>query len=165
MKQLVYPLEQVLEVKNKRVEEAARVVAEKQETLEREREKLKRVEAERDKVRSHYKDKLQQLRQALDNGESTDKIQMMRRYMQVVEEKLAVEEDKVKKQTLEVQQATVALEEAQDQWRQRIKEADKLKEHRRMWIKQALFEQAQELAKEEDELGSIMFLGNRDRYK
>lgn len=161
---LKYPLEQVLGVKEKRVDEAERVVAEKKKNLDREKEKLKRVEQERDKVRKHYKDKLQQLRDALDRGLSTDKIQMMRQYLQVVEEKVAIEEDKVKKQKLEVEQAETALKEAQAVWKQRMKEVDKIQEHKKLWLKQARLEQEQELAKEQDELGSVMFLNHRNKY-
>lgn len=161
---LKYPLEQVLDVKRKRVEEAEKVVAEKKKQLEREQEKLKRAEAERDKVRKHYKAKLQQLRDAMDTGTTTDKMQQMRQYLQVVEEKLAEEEDKVKKQKLAVDQAEVDLKNAQEAWKQCIKEVDKLVEHRKIWFKEAQIEVDREEAKEQDELGSVMFLNNKRRY-
>lgn len=159
-----YPLEQVLEVKRKRVEEAEKVVAEKKKQLEREEEKLKRAEQERDKVKKHYQDKLQQLREVMDAGTTTDKIQQMRVYLKVVEEKLAQEEDKVKKQKLAVEQAQVDLKNAQETWKQCIKEVDKLVEHRKMWLKEMQLEVDREEAKEQDELGSVMFMSNKTRY-
>lgn len=159
-----YPLEQVLEVKKKRVEEAEKVVAEKKKQLEREQEKLKRAEAERDKVRKHYLDKLQQLRDVMDAGTTTDKIQQMRQYLQLVAENLAQEEDKVKKQKLALEQAEVDLKNAQDAWKQCIKEVDKLEEHRKLWTKEIQLEIEREEAKEQDELGSVMFLSNKKRY-
>jgi flagellar biosynthesis chaperone FliJ len=161
---LKYPLEQVLDVKNRRVEEAEKVVIEKKKQLEREQEKLKRAELERDKVKQHYKDKLQQLRQALDTGTTTDKIQQMRQYLSVVEEKRAQEEDKVKKQKLAVDQAEVDLQNAQVAWKQCIKEVDKLKEHRKLWTKQMMIEVELEESKEQDEVGSIIFLNNQRKY-
>lgn len=162
---LKYPLEQVLEVKKKRVEEAEKVVAEKKKQLEREQEKLKRAELERDKVKEHYRAKLKQLRDALDTGTTTDKIQQMRQYLEVVEEKLAQEEDKVRKQKLAVEQAEVDLKNAQEAWKQCLKEVDKLQEHRKMWLKEMNIEAERELAKEQDELGSVMFQSNKQRYK
>jgi flagellar biosynthesis chaperone FliJ len=160
-----YPLAQVIEVKQKRVEEAEKVVAEKKKQLEREQEKLKRAEMERDKVKQHYKDKLQQLRHALDTGTTTDKIQQMRQYLTLVEEKLAQEEDKVKKQKLALEQAEVDLKNAQDAWKQCIKEVDKLKEHRKLWTIQMMAEIEREEAKEQDELGSVIFLNNKRKYQ
>jgi len=161
---LKYPLAQVIEVKQKRVEEAEKVVAEKKKQLEREQEKLKRAEIERDKVKQHYKDKLQQLRHALDIGTTTDKIQQMRQYLTLVEEKLAQEEDKVKKQKLALEQAEVDLQNAQAAWKQCIKEVDKLKEHRKLWTKEMMAEIEREEAKEQDELGSVIFLNNKRKY-
>lgn len=161
----IYPLEQVLGVKEKRADEAQRLVVEKKKILEREEEKLKRVQAERDEVKRHYKDKLEQLRGALDEGETTDKIQMMRQYLQVVEEKLALHEDKVKKQKLEVDQAKKALEEAKEQWRRRMREVDKIKEHRKQWLAEAKKELEREEAKEQDELGSVMFMSYKRKYE
>lgn len=159
-----YPLEQVLDVKKKRVEEAEKVVAEKKKQLEREQEKLKRAELERDKVKQHYRDKLLQLRKVMDAGTTTDKIQQMRQYLQVVEEKLVQEEDKVKKQKQAVEQALVDLKNAQETWKQCIKEVDKLQEHRKVWLKAAQIEIEKTEAKEQDELGSVMFMSNKRRY-
>ena len=49
MAKIVYPLKQVLEVKQKRVEDAEKVVLEKKLALEKEQEKLAQREADRDK--------------------------------------------------------------------------------------------------------------------
>jgi flagellar biosynthesis chaperone FliJ len=160
-----YPLEQVLEVKNKRAEEAEKVVAEKKKQLERENEKLKRAQQERDKVHLHYRAKLQQLRDALDTGTTTDKIQQMRQYLEVVVEKLAQEDDKVKKQKLAVAQAELDLKNAHEAWKMRLKEVEKLQEHRKMWMKEMNKELEREEAKEQDELGSVIFQNNKQRYQ
>lgn len=161
---LVYPLQQVLGVKEKRVDEAQRVVVERKNALEREEKKLKQVEEARDEIKRHYKKKLEQLRNALDSGKTTDKIQMMRLYLDTVEEKLAIEEDRVKKQQLQVEQAKQALEEAQQLWRQRMKEVDKIKEHRKQWLLEAKRDLDREEAKEQDELGSVMHLSQKNKW-
>lgn len=163
-KALVYPLQQVLGVKEKRVDEAQRLVVERKSALEREEKKLKQLEEARDEVKRHYKKKLEQLRGALDEGETTDKILMMRQYLESVEEKLAIEEDKVKKQKLQVEQAKTALEEAQQLWRERMKEVDKIKEHRKQWLFEAKRELEREEAKEQDELGSVMYLNQKNKW-
>lgn len=137
----------------------------KKKQLEREQEKLKRAELERDKVKEHYKNKLNQLRQSLDAGTTTDKIQQMRQYLSTVEEKRLQEEDKVKKQKLAVDQAEVDLQNAQNAWKQCIKEVDKLKEHRKLWTKQMMLEIELAEAKEQDELGSIIFQNSKTKYQ
>src|SRR5271170_3224641 len=102
MKAAVYPLSQILEVKNRRVEEAEKVVTEKKALLEKEKEKLAQREAERDKILQHYRDKLNQMRSEMDQGTTSPKIQQMKSYLKVVEEKRKVEEKKVKDQQEQV---------------------------------------------------------------
>ena len=83
-----YPLHQLVRIKQRRLEEAERILKEKKEILEKEKEKLKKIEAERDQTFQHKKDKMDQLRQELDKGTTSDKIEMMRDYIKVVEEEL-----------------------------------------------------------------------------
>lgn len=100
-----YPLAEVLEVKNRRVEIAELAVKEKKKLLEIEEEKLRQREAERDKVKDHYKAKMNQLRKELDEGTTSDKIDQMKVYLKVVQEHLAAEEKKVKEQKAQVELA------------------------------------------------------------
>lgn len=153
-----YPLAQVLEVKQKRVEEAEKIVQEKQLALEREKEVLAQREADRDKVKKHRNDKLSQMRQELDGGTTSPKIDVMKKYLDVVKEKLKAEEKKVKDQQGKVEVAEKALEVAKEEVRQRRKEVDKLETHRREWTKETKKEMAHQEALEQDELGSIIFL-------
>ena len=57
--------------------------------LEKAYEKLYDLTQERDKALEHKTAKLSQLRNALDEGTTTDKIQQMKVYLKVVNEKLA----------------------------------------------------------------------------
>lgn len=154
---LIYPLKQVLEVKKKRVEEAEKVVKEKREALEKEQEKLKQRELERDKVKSHHQAKLTQLREELDRGTTTDKIQQMKAYIKVVKENLKNEEKKVKEQQEQVVLAEKNLQMAIHELAMKRLEVDKIELHKKDWFK----EQNRELEiKEENEFneqGSVIY--------
>lgn len=153
-----YPLGQVLEVKKKRVEDAEAVVKEKAKLLEVEKEKLVKREEERDKVKHHYEDKLLQLRHEYDTETTSTKIDQAKVYLKVVQERLRVEEKKVKDQQAQVEVAEKNLDLAKAQLRQRQKEQDKIEIHKKEWTKEALRELEIVETRAEDELGSLMFL-------
>ncbi|MCE5293997.1 MAG: type III secretion T3S chaperone [Chlamydiales bacterium] len=153
-----YPLGQVLEVKIKRVEDAEQQVKEKMKALDIEKEKLKEREQERDKVKHHYEDKLLQLRHEYDHGTTSDKIDQAKLYIKVVQERLRVEEKKVKDQQAQVELAEKNVELAKNQLRQRQKEQDKIEIHKKEWTRDALKELAIIETREEDDVGSTMFL-------
>lgn len=152
-----YPLKQVLEIKQKRVEDAEKVVQEKQKILEQEKEKLAQREAERDKVKDHKKAKLQQLRDELDHSTSSPKVQQMKVYLKLVDEKLKVEEKKVQEQKTKVEAAERDLEEAKKQLYLRRLEVDKLKTHREDWTKEIRKEEEIVEGREMDELGQVIY--------
>lgn len=153
-----YPLAEVLDVKNHRVELAEAMVTEKKRLLLIEQEKLKSCEAARDKVKDHLKAKTDQLRQELDEGTTSDKITRAKLYIKVVQEKLAIEEKKVQDQKKQVELAEKNLEAAKIQLKEREKERDKIIEHRKEWTKETLKEFQVMEVRAEDELGSTMFL-------
>lgn len=153
-----YPLGEVLEVKNRRVEMAELTVKEKKKLLEIEEEKLRQREAERDQVKEHYKQKMNQLRTELDQGTTSDKIVQIKVYLKVVQERLAAEEKKVKDQKAQVDLAQKNLEIAKNQLKDREKERDKIITHKKEWTKEAIKEMIVMEIRAEDELGSTMFL-------
>lgn len=161
MANIVYPLERVLEIKKRRVDQAEKVVQEKKQALQKEEEKLKQCEEERDKVKQHLKDKINQLRDELDGGTTSPKIQQMKVYIDVVKENLEVEERKVKEQKEQVKIAENNLELAKEELRLRRQEVDKMETHRKSWLKQMLREQQLEEEKEMDEIGQILYSLNR----
>lgn len=153
---IVYPLHDVLLVKYKRVEQAEKVVQEKVELLRIEEEKLKKREEERNKVRTHRIEKLQQLRDTLDQGSTGPKILQMKAYLKVVDEKLLIEEKKVADQKEQVKIAEQNLEAARQELKKKRLEVDKLEQHREEWV----IEMRKELeiieGREMDELGQVI---------
>jgi len=156
MTSLVYPLEQVLDIKKKRVEKAEAVVREKKEALQLELNKLAEREKERDKVKKHHQDKLNQLRAEMDTGTTATKIQQMKDYLDVVKQKVLVEQKKVDEQKEQVKIAEDNLEAAKEELRLRRNEVDKMNTHKSDWTKQARRELEIEEEKEMDEIGTIM---------
>lgn len=152
-----YPLKQVIEVKQKRVEDAEKLVKEKQIALQKEQEKLQQREAERDKAVNHHLDKLTQLRQSLDEGTTTDKIIQMKVYLKVAKERVKVEEKKVKEQQDQVEIASKNLQMANLELRMKRQEVDKLQTHRKDWEKQMRKEEEIIEGREQDEIGTIIF--------
>lgn len=156
-----YPLKQVLEVKHRRVEDAEKVVKEKIDLLKKEQEKLAQREAERDKVRNHHSDKLQQMREEMDHGTTSPKIQQMKAYLKVVQERLMAENKRVKDQQDQVALAEKNLEQArQDLARKRL-EVDKLVSHQKDWETELRKEMEIVEGREMDELGGVIFLTNK----
>ena len=157
-----YPLQEVLGIKHKRVDEAERVVAKRKEELEKEQAILKEKEEERDQVKLHETNKMNQLREAMDKGGiNTDELQQMRVYIQVVQERVAEKQKLVDAQMEKVTAAEKNLEAAQEELRQRRKEVEKIETHRTAWMKEARREFELKEAVEADEIGSIMYLNNQ----
>jgi len=156
-----YPLIQVLQVKERRVEQQEKVVNEKKEALEEEKRKLVEKEKARDKVLNHHNDKLQQLRDELDKETTTDNIKPMKVYIKEVKIKLLVEEKKVKEQEEQVEVSEKDLEAAREELRRRRVDVDKIKTHQKDWNKEMQKEMQIIAGREEDELGQIIFAKNR----
>lgn len=156
MDKVIYPLKQVIEVKQRRVEEAEKVVKARQLALETEQKKLEERIAARDKVKDHKQDKLRQLRETLDEGTTSPKIQQMKVYLKVVDEKLKGEEKKVKDQEQQVAIAEKNLEQAKQDLRLKRQEVDKLVMHQKDWLKEQLRERQIIEGREQDELGTVI---------
>jgi flagellar biosynthesis chaperone FliJ len=156
-----YPLEQVLAVKRDRVEKAERVVEEKKRALNVEQEKLKKVEAERDVVLNHHNAKLAQLRKALDEGTYSDEVIQMKAYLKVVKEKLVKEQEKVKVQKEQVRIAEKNLEDARRDLKKKRLEEEKIHLHKEQWLKEMKAEHAKLEAKEQDEIGQVLYESKR----
>ena len=165
MSQNKYPLEQITLIKQKKLDEAEKNLKEKKIALEKEQEKLKTVEAERDKVKTHRDEKLQQLREKLDEGTTTDKIQQMKLYLKDVDEKLKVKETKVTDQLKLVQAAEAKVEEARKEMVKRQHDMEKMRLHRKEWEKEQKVIQEQKEALEMDETGSTSFSRKKRQAK
>ena len=153
-----YPLEQLLDIKKKRVEEAEKVVKERRAVLDAEEQRLTSVIATRDKTASHYKEKLFELREGIDRGAvNQDKIAHTQDYLKQVKEQLRQEEQKVKEQTKVRDQAQKSWEEAIGHLRKRRTEVEKLGIHREEWHKGVSKEELRQEGIEIDDLGTAMF--------
>ncbi len=160
MAKQIYPLAQVLQVKMRRVENAEEVVKEKKALLEKERQKLKEREAEREKVKNHHNAKLFQMREEMDHGTTSPKIQQMKVYLKIVKEKLVVEDKKVADQQLQVETAIKNLEAAKEELKRKRQEVDKLETHKIDWNREMRKEEEVMEGREMDELGTVIFLTN-----
>lgn len=165
MAKIVYPLAEVMRIKEKRVEDAERNLQEKKNILLKEQETLKEREKERDKVKEHLNDKLLQFRRELDRGTTSPKIRQMKDYMNLVKENLATEEKKVEQQRQVVKKAEENVEIAKQELKERTKEVDKLVEHRSEWVKAIRKEIEFEEAKEQDEIGNITYTLHQRKSK
>ena len=155
---VVYPLLEVLNIKRKRVDEAYKVLQEKRRLLLEEENKLHEREAERDKVLKHRNAKLRQLDEILEDITTSDEIQCIKVYIEVVNEKLQIEEKKVDQQKESVKLAEKEVQIAEENWREKRKEVEKLETHQEQWTKQMKKELELEEIQEQEELGSSMFL-------
>ena len=111
-------------------------------------------EKERNEVLKHKDDKLNQFREKLDEGTTTDKIKQMKRYLEVVKERLEVKEKKVKDQKEVVKEAIKQFDLAKMEMIKKRKDLEKLEIHKKQWEKEMRFLIEKETAKEHDELGS-----------
>jgi flagellar biosynthesis chaperone FliJ len=152
-----YPLEKVIDIKKRRVEEAEKNLKLKEEALRKEENILKEKEAQRDKVKQHAEDKLAQLRHEMDAGTTTDKIMQAKVYLKLCQEKVIVEEKKVAEQKEQVELAKKNVEVAKKELQMRRQEVDKLVTHRKDWMKERMKELEVEEGREQDEIGSLIF--------
>lgn len=152
---LTYPLEQLMTIKKNRFDQAVKTLEEKKKILEKAYEKLYDVTQERDKVLEHKTAKLSQLRNSLDEGTTTDKIQQMKGYLKIVDEKLADRQKKVLDQQKQVDLAQKQVDLATDELFQRKKDLEKLELHKKEWEKEFRYWTEQKEAVEHDDQGSL----------
>lgn len=153
-KPLSYPLEQLMTIKKNRFDQAVKTLEEKKTLLEKAYEKLYDVTQERDKVLEHKGAKLSQLRNSLDEGTTTDKIQQMKGYLKIVQEKLDEKEKRVVEAQKQVDLAQKQVDLATDELFQRKKDLEKLEIHKQEWEKELRYWTEQKEAVEHDEQGA-----------
>jgi hypothetical protein len=151
---LNYPLQQLVTIKKNRFEQAVKILEEKKILLEKALKKLYDLKAERDQVLQHKVEKLTQLRATLDEGTTTDKIQQMKVYLKIVDEKLAEKEKKVVEQQKQVDLAQKQVDAAMQEVFQRKKDLEKLEMHKIEWEKEVRYWTEQKETIEHDEQGS-----------
>ncbi|MCB1213163.1 MAG: YscO family type III secretion system apparatus protein [Chlamydiia bacterium] len=160
---IIYPLEEVLQIKKRRVTEAEQEVARCQKKLDDEKKTLKQKEDERDEVQRHKEEKIAQFYAELDEGTTSDKIIQAKRYLETVQERLMEKQKAVDKQVEQVEEAKKNLEAAKELLAKRRKEVDKFNSHREDWMKEARRELEIVEGREQDELGSLIYLNRKLR--
>lgn len=150
-----YPLEQLIQIKKKRCDDAELTLQKKKQNLAKEEKQLENVKRERDKVADHRDKKLEQMQRELDKGTTTDKVQQMEQYRRVVEEELEAKEKDVERQREKVEQAEKEVEIAKQELFFRQKELDKIGQHKKEWKKQEKYIELQEENRVIDEIGSV----------
>jgi flagellar biosynthesis chaperone FliJ len=163
MAKAVYPLKQIIDVKKKRVDDAEKVVGEKKAALLQEEEKLRNREKERNQVLKHHEAKIKQMRDEMDGGTTCPKILQMKAYLKVVKDKLKIEDKKVQDQKEQVKIAENNLENAKAELKRKRQEVDKLLTHKKDWEGEMRKEEEILEGREQDELGSVMFLVHRHK--
>lgn len=161
-----YPLEQVALIKQKRLEEAEKILKEKKRLLDIELDKLKKAEEKRDLVKKHRKDKIKKFLAELDEGTTSDKIATHERYLKkVVDEELKVEEKKVVDQAKLVKKAEEEVEKARKDRLKKNQDVEKLSLHRKEWTKEEMLEEIKVESLETDELGSTSYSMRKRRKR
>ena len=143
------------------VQTILRILEEKKVLLEKALKKLYEIKAERDQALQHKVDKLTQLRQALDEGTTSDKVQQMKVYLKIVDEKLAEKEKKVKEQQKQVDLAQKQVDLATQEVFQKKKDLEKLEMHKTEWEKEVHYWVEQKEAVEHDEQGSATHVARK----
>lgn len=151
-----YPLAELIDIKKRRFDIAVKVLEDKKRILAEEEKKLQTAEKSRDKALEHKNDKLNQLRESLDTGESTDKVQQKKRYLKIVEEKLQEKQKKVDTQKVQVKNAKEQVEAAKIDMIHKQKDIEKLNMHKKEWERELAQEIERKEAVEQDELGSAV---------
>lgn len=149
-----YPLEQVISIKKNRFDQAVKTLEAKKEILEKAYEKLFDVTQEKDEVEAHKRAKLEQIREELDKGTTTDKIQQMKVYLKTVEEKLKEKVRAVEAQQKVVDAAQAQVDLATDDLFQKKKDLEKLELHKKEWEKEMRITVERKEGLEHDEQGT-----------
>lgn len=152
-----YPLDTVLSIKKKRFDQAMKTLEEKKAILEQAYEKLFNLSKERDETLEHRTTKLTQLRESLDTGAATDRIQQMRAYLKIVDQQLEEKEKKVAEQQKVVDQAQKQVDLATQDLFQKKKDLEKLEIHKDEWSAEMRQIVERKEASEQDEQGAATY--------
>lgn len=160
-----YPLEQVIAIKKNRFDQAIKTLEIKKEILEKAYEKLYDLTQEWEEVKQHKQGKLDQLRDALDTGTTSDKVQQMKAYLKVVDEKVLEKKKKVDAGQKAVDAAQVQVDLATDDLFQKKKDLEKLEIHKKEWSKEAAYTLERKEEAEHDEQGSAGYSRSQKEKK
>lgn len=164
MKLPKYPLEQLILIKERRLEEAEKKLKEKKLILEKEQTKLKKLEEDCQTTQDHMQDKIKQLDEEMDQGIHSNKIDIANKYIKVVSDQLTQKKKKVLDQDKVVKTAAHNVELARQEMLKKQQDVEKLNIHKADWKKGAMKELEHQEALEGDEIGSAKHISlKRDK--
>ena len=158
MKLPKYPLEQLILIKERRLEESEKKLKEKKLILEKEQKKLKTLEAEAQEVHDHKQEKIKQLDEEMNQGTDSLKLDIAYKYLKVVQEQLVQKKRKVLEQDKVVKTAEQQVEIARQDMIKKQREVEKLTIHKDEWKKEVMKELDYKEALDGDEIGSAKYI-------
>jgi hypothetical protein len=165
MNEKKYPLEQLIEIKKKRVEDAEKVFIEKKKIHEKQVELLKKEKEKKEEINRHYEDKLEEFYTSFDKGTTSDKIKMRKDYLKKVLEDLKNQDQKVKQQAMKVETALQEKNDAKKILDKRRQDVEKIETHEVEWQKTRKKEEELKKQAEHDELSSSTYDFRKKRKK
>jgi flagellar biosynthesis chaperone FliJ len=128
-----YPLIEVIRIKKRRLDEAEKVLRDKKLILEKELEKLNTLQKQFDEAKKVFDNYLFKLREAMDAGEPSQKIDQHKLHLKELKERYLLAQKNVEHQKKVVKTAEEAVEVARADYQLKEKEVEKLHIHKSEW--------------------------------
>lgn len=158
-----YPLHQIDIIKKKRLDQAERALREKREEERVVQEKYDRAKQDRQKALEARDNKLNLLREKMDEGAPSAKIETIRVYLKIVDETFQQKHQIYETFADKLRGAQEATEAARQEVIQRQKDQEKMQEHRKQWDKEMRAFDEQEEAKLTDDMGTVRFIKDKQK--
>lgn len=150
-----YPLDQLVEIKQKRVDDALKEFLIKKKEHEKEIENLRKAEQKLQEIKDHYDQKVDEFYEDFQKGTTSVKIKRNKQYLKTVLEKVKIEKEKVKLQEQKTEEANQAKLNAKKILDQRRLEVEKLELHHKEWQKEQKELAKQKNILEQDEISGM----------
>lgn len=159
MNRPIYPLEELAQIKKKRLESAEKVLQEKRSLLESEEKRLKEIQERFEEVKKHKAEKIERATEEENSGTTSDRILMTQRYLKyVVNEKLKQEQANLDAQQRKVESAKEEVRKAKELYLKCNQDVEKMRMHKDRWLIEVKKGEALVEANQTDEIGSALHL-------
>lgn len=158
MKISPYRLQPVLDIREKKEEEAKIALASSQTKLQQEMEKEKLLKEEQQTIQQAQQKVYQQMSNKLSQGSmKIQELQLYQNYKKgLINEELKVVE-KITQQQQEIKKAQLNVNSARQKLIDACKERQIIEKHKENWLQKVKKEQEQKEQKEQDELGNVLY--------
>ena len=154
MKSKKYPLNQVAAIKKKRYDQAVSELKARKKALENEIKKLEELKQFRQKEQENVDQRLNNLREAMDEGSTSEKIKSKKASLEVGQEKLVGAKKQVDDQSEVRNKAEDDVKKATENLTRCQKDVEKLKIHEEEWTKEEKLAMKKKVADVQEEIGS-----------